>query len=118
MLYARGQYRQPLLPDIHGQAVLMIEYDTTPADGGREMVSAAVTSYVKVESGFMALLMKLASAAVTDKAEIESRRLVRTFARVSRAIEEDPAKVFDQVRRSPDVPQAPLEEFRRLLKVP
>ena len=82
------------------------------------MVSAAVTSYVKVESGFMALLMKLASAAVTDKAERESRRLVHTFARVSRAIEEDPAKVFDQVRRSPDVPQAPLEQFRRLLKVP
>lgn len=118
VLYARGQYRQPLLPDIHGQAVLMIEYDTTPADGGLDMVSAAVTSYVKVESGFMAALMKLASAAVTDKAETESRRLVRTFARVSRAIEEDPAKVFDQVRRSPDVPQAPLEQFRRLLKVP
>ena len=118
VLYARGQYRQPLLPNIHGQAVLMIEYDTTPADGGRDMVTTAVTSYVKVESGFMALLMKLASAAVTDKAEIESRRLVRTFARVSRAIEEDPAKVFDQVRRSPDVPQAQLEQFRRLLKVP
>jgi len=118
VLYARGQYRQPLLPDIHGQAVLMIEYDTTPADGGRDMVSAAVTSYVKVESGFMAFLMKVASAAVTDKAELESRRLVRTFARVSRAIEDNPAEVFDQVRRSPDVPQAPLEEFRRLLKVP
>ena len=118
VLYARGQYRQPLLPDIHGQAVLMIEYDTTPADGGRDMVSAAVTSYVKVESGFMAFLMKVASVAVTDKAELESRRLVRTFARVSRAIEDNPAEVFDQVRRSPDVPQAPLEEFRRLLKVP
>jgi hypothetical protein len=118
VLYARGQYRQSVMPNIHGQAVLMIEYDTTPAGGGRDMVSAAVTSYVKVESGFMAVLMKLASAAVTDKAELESRRLVRTFARVSRAIEDDPAKVFDQVRRSPDVPQAPLEQFRRLLKVP
>src|SRR6185436_8778625 len=39
VLYARGHYRQPLLPDIHGQAVLMIEYDTTPADGGRDLVS-------------------------------------------------------------------------------
>lgn len=118
VLYARGHYRQPLLPNIHGQAVLRIEWDTRPADGGREMVSAAVTTYVKVESGFMAFLMKLASAAVTDKAELESRRVVRTFARVSRAIEDDPAKVFEQVRRSPDVPQAPLEQFRRLLKVP
>jgi hypothetical protein len=118
VLYARGHYRQSVLPDIHGQAVLKIEWDTRPADGGLDLVTAAVTTYVKVESGFMAFLMKLASAAVTDKAELESRRVVRTFARVSRAIEEDPAKVFDQVRRSPDVPQAPLEQFRRLLKVP
>lgn len=118
VLYARGHYRQPLLPNIHGQAVLRIEWDTTPADGGRDMISAAVTTYAKVESGFMALLMKLASATVTDKAELESRRVVRTFARVSRAIEDDPAKVFEQVRRSPDVPQAQLEQFRRLLKVP
>jgi hypothetical protein len=118
VLYARGHYRQSVLPNIHGQAVLKIEWDTRPADGGRDMVTAAVTTYVKVESGFMAFLMKLASATVTDKAETESRRVVRTFARVSRAIEEDPAKVFDQVRRSPDVPQAALEQFRRLLKVP
>jgi len=40
---------------------------------------------------------------------------VRNFARVSRAIEEDPAKVFDEVRRDPGVPQAELERFRRLL---
>ena len=118
VIYARGKYRQTLLPDIHGEAVMMIEYETTPAAGGREFVSAAVTSYVRVESAFMAVLMKLASAAVTDKAETESRRLVRTFARVSRAIDEDPAKVFDVVRRSPDVPQAELEAFRRLLRVP
>jgi hypothetical protein len=118
VVYARGQYRQPLLPNINGEAVVMIEYDTTPAGDGRDLVSAAVTSYVKVQSGFMSFLMKLASAAVTDKAEVESRRLVRVFARVSHAIEEDPAKVYDEVRRRPDVPQSELEEFRRLLRLP
>lgn len=118
VIYARGKYRQTLLPDIHGEAVMMIEYDMAPTDGGRDMVSAAVTSYVKVDNGFMKFLMKLASAAATDKAETESRRLVRTFARVSRAIDEDPAKVFDEVQRRPDVPRAELEEFRKLLRIP
>jgi len=80
-------------------------------------VSAAVTSYVKVDSGVVAALVKLAMGAATDKAALESRRLVRNFARVSRAIEENPAKVFDEVRRDPGVPQAELEQFRRLLGI-
>jgi len=117
VLYARAQYQQRLLPDIYGDAVVMIEYDMKPTDDGRDLVSAAVTSYVKVDSGVVAALVKLAMGAATDKAALESRRLVRNFARVSRAIEEDPAKVFDEVRRDPGVPQVELEQFRRLLGI-
>ncbi len=117
VLYARAQYQQRLLPDIYGDAVVMIEYDMKPTDDGRDLVSAAVTSYVKVDSGVVAALVKLAMGAATDKAALESRRLVRNFARVSRAIEENPAKVFDDVRRDPGVPQAELEQFRRLLGI-
>jgi hypothetical protein len=115
VIYARAQYQQKLLPDIYGDAVVMIEYEMKPTEDGRDLVSAAVTSYVKVDSGVVAALVKVASAAAADKAALESRRLVRNFARVSRAIEEDPAKVFDEVRRDPGVPQAELERFRRLL---
>ncbi len=115
IIYARAQYQQKLLPDIYGDAVVMIEYDMKPTDDGRDLVSAAVTSYVKVDSRVIAALVRVASAAAADKAALESRRLVRNFARVSRAIEEDPAKVFDEVRRDPGVPQAELERFRRLL---
>jgi hypothetical protein len=117
VIYARAQYQQWLLPDIYGDAVVMIEYDMKPTDDGRDLVSAAVTSYVKVDSGVVAALVKLAGAAAADKAALESRRLVRNFARVSRAIEENPAKVFDEVRRGPGVPQAELEAFRRLLGI-
>ena len=117
VLYARAQYQQRLLPDIYGDAVVMIEYDMKPTEDGRDLVSAAVTSYVKVDSGVVAALVKLAMGAATDKAALESRRLVRNFARVSRAIEENPAKVFDEVRRDPGVPQVELEQFRRLLGI-
>jgi hypothetical protein len=115
VIYARAQYQQKLLPDIHGDAVVMIEYDMKPTDDGRDLVSAAVTSYVRVDSAVVAALAKVVGTAAADKAALESRRLVRNFARVSRAIEENPAKVFDEVRRDPGVPQAELERFRRLL---
>jgi hypothetical protein len=115
VIYARAQYQRTMLPDISGDAVVMIEYDMKPTDDGRDLVSAAVTSYVKVDSSAIAALVKLAGSAATDKAALESRRLVRNFARVSRAIEEDPAKVFDEVRRDPGVPKVELEAFRRLL---
>jgi hypothetical protein len=117
VLYARAQYQQRLLPDIYGDAVVMIEYDMKPTDDGRDLVTAAVTSYVKVDSGVVAALVKLAMGAATDKAALESRRLVRNFAHVGRAIEENPAKVFDEVRRDPGVPQVELEQFRRLLGI-
>lgn len=117
VVHARVQYRQKLLPEIHCTAVVMIEYDTIPSEDGRDIFSAAVTSYVKVESSVIAALVKLASTAVTDKAALESRRLVRNFARVSRAIEQDPARVLAEVSRDPDVPQAELAGFRKLLGI-
>jgi len=40
---------------------------------------------------------------------------VKLFAKVSRAVEEDPAGVYAKLRDRPDVPRAELEEFRALL---
>ena len=61
--------------------------------------------------------MKLASGAAQRKADLEARRLMRTFARASQAIDENPAGVYEQLRQRPDVPQRELEEFGRLLNV-
>ena len=54
-------------------------------------------------------------AAATAKAEKEAKSFVRLFTRVSRAIEENPARVSEAVRQRSDVPAADFEEFRRLL---
>src|SRR5207245_7123530 len=51
------------------------------------------------------------------KADLEARRLMKTFARASQAIDENPAGVYEQLRQRPDVPQRELEEFGRLLSV-
>ncbi|MGH7342183.1 MAG: hypothetical protein ACREKH_16960 [Candidatus Rokuibacteriota bacterium] len=115
VMYARGAYRQTLLPAINGEAVAMIDYEITPTDGGRDVVHATVSGFVKLDSGFLAVAAKIAGPIAQRKADLEARRLMRTFARVSQALETDPVDVYERLRQRPDVPPRELEEFARLL---
>jgi hypothetical protein len=117
LMYARGVYQQRILPDIHGQAVVLIDYGLRPEPDGRSTISAAVTGFVKLDSRLLELASRLASSVARAKGEKEARRLVRLFARTTRAIEAEPAAVYEQVRRSPGVPAGDLEGFRRLLNL-
>jgi hypothetical protein len=117
LMYARGVYQQRILPDIHGQAVVLIDYDTKLATDGRSTINAAVTGFVRLDSRILNAASRLATSVATAKGEKEARRLVKLFARATRAIEADPAGVFAKVRQSPDVPAPALEGFRRLLTV-
>jgi hypothetical protein len=118
LMYARGVYHHKILPDIHGQAVVVIDYGTRPAPQGRSLITAAVSGFVKLDNKILAMASKLATSVATAKGEKEARRLVSLFAKTTRAIDADPAAVFDKVRQHPDVPAAELEEFRRLLNLP
>jgi hypothetical protein len=118
LMYARGIYQQRILPDIHGQAVVVIDYEAQPAPQGRSLISAAVSGFVKLDSRILALASKLATSVATAKGEKEARRLVQLFAKTTRAVDADPAGVFEKVRQRPDVPARELEEFRRLLSLP
>ena len=113
--YAHGQYQSGLLPSIRGQAVVVIEYGLSPTADQRSLISSAITGFVKLDSRIVALAGMLAGSVATAKAEKEAKRLVKLFAKASRAIEENPAHVHEAVRQRPDVPPAELEEFRRLL---
>lgn len=117
LMYAKGIYQQRILPDIHGQAVVLIDFDTEPAGGGRSTISTAVTGFVRLDSRILNLASKLATSVASQKGEKEARRLVKLFARASRAIDADPAGVFAKVRQSPEVPARELEGFRRLLNL-
>jgi len=118
VMHARGYYQPSFLPSIHGQAVVVIEYGAQPAADHRSLISTAVTGFVKLDSRFLAVAGRLAGAVATAKAEKEAQRLVKVFARASRAIDENPAQVHEQVRQRQDVPSGDLEEFRRLLHLP
>lgn len=117
LMYARGVYQHRILPDIHGQAVVLIDYETRSAGAGRSTINASVTGFVRLDSRILNLASRLARSVATAKGEKEALRLVKLFARVTHAIEADPVGVYDRVRRSPDVPARELEGFRRLLDI-
>jgi hypothetical protein len=118
VLYARGQFEPKVLPEIHGQAVGTIEYAFRRDEAGRTVVATTASGYLQVDNRALNALAKVAAPMVQAKADKEAGYLLRTFARVTRAIDEDPARVYELVSERPDVPRVELEEFRRLLRLP
>jgi hypothetical protein len=117
VMYARGQFKQGVLPAVRGDAVASIEYQLTPTAGGRSIVQAVVAGAVRLDSQVMAVAIKVASDIAQRKAEREARRLIKVFAKVSRAIEERPREVYEALRNRPDVPAADLAAFAALLNL-
>ena len=117
-IYAQGRFEQSLLPEIRGQAVATLEYSFRPNGGGLTVVATAASGYVQVDSSFLNALGKFAAPFVQAKADREAGFLLRTFARATRAIVENPAQVYQRVSERADVPRQELEEFRRLLRLP
>ncbi|MGH8650298.1 MAG: hypothetical protein ACREUP_13505, partial [Burkholderiales bacterium] len=117
LMYAQGAY-QSALPDIKGRAVVALAYRFQPAPPGRPQVSTTLTSFVQIESAVIRAIGRMGGSLVQKKADREARQLLRVFAKVSRAIEDNPADAYARVREHPDVPKPELEEFRKLLRVP
>ncbi|HYB44625.1 MAG TPA: hypothetical protein VEL75_22815 [Candidatus Methylomirabilis sp.] len=117
VIYARGQHKVAILPPIYGEAVVMIDYRFAPAPDGRDLVKTAVTAFVKLDNRLLAAALALGSSIAAKKAQSEARGILKLFAKVSRAIEEDPANVYAKLREYPGVSEAELEEFRPRLRL-
>jgi len=118
VMAARGVYQHRIFPDIHGQAVVVIDYGGQPGADGRAQIQTTISGWVKLDSGVLSWAARLAGSIAQAKADKEGKRLVRVFARTTRAVEESPAQVYETLRQRPDVPPRELEEFRRLLNLP
>jgi hypothetical protein len=118
VMHAQGEYQHRLLPNIRGQAVVVFNYAALVGADSRHAIQTAVTGFVKLDSRILSAAGKLASAVANAKADREGRQLVKMFARTTRAIEDDPAGVYEQLQRQPAVPLRELDQFRRLLKLP
>ncbi len=117
LLHAQGAY-QSALPDIRGRAVVALVFKFQPAPAGRQQIVTQLTSFVQIDSAVVRTIGRMGGPLVQKKADREARQLLKVFAKVIRAIEDNPAYVYARVREQPDVPKAELEEFRRLLRVP
>lgn len=115
VMWAIGEYKKTLLPRIRGEAVTMIEYDMSPVGNGRSLVRPTVSGVLRLDSRLVSLALNAASTVAQRKADREARRLMKVFARVSRALDENPTGVWEQLRQRPEVPRPQLEEFGRLL---
>jgi hypothetical protein len=117
LIQAQGAY-QSALPDIKGRAVVALSYKFQPAAPGRQQVLTTLISFVQIESGVVRAIGKMGGPLVQKKADREARTLLRVFAKVCRAIEDNAADVYARIKERPDVPRQELEEFRKLLGVP
>jgi hypothetical protein len=112
---SRGAYRHPGLPAIHGEAVTIIEYTAAPRPDGKSLIRSTMSGLVRLDSRMLALALRPVAGVAERKANRTAHRLVRKFAKVSRALDADPRAVHERVRRQPDVSAPHLEEFGRIL---
>src|SRR5262245_47449904 len=118
LYHARGTYDQRYLPEMRGEAVALFEYGFTSDGAGRTVVATRATGYLQVDNKFLRTLGRIAAPFVQSKADKEAGQLLRVFARASRAIEDNPAQVYQKVSERPDVSRQELERFRQLLGLP
>lgn len=115
VIYTRGQHQEALLPTIHGEILLIIDYHYVPGTQSREQVKTNVTGFIKLDSRILSGAITLARPIVQQKADREARGLVKLLAKVSRAVWDDPAGVYAKLSERSDVSRAELAEFRALL---
>lgn len=118
VVYARGVYESEWLPTIHGQAIVAIDYTVTPAPDGRHLITPTVTGFLHLDNRLADAAARMAGAVAQRQADKKARRLARTFAKTTRAIEADPAGIYALVKAVTTAPTEDVEAFRRLLDLP
>ena len=113
--HLRGTYQPRYLPSIRGEAVAVFEYVATPAPGARLHITPALTGFIRLDNPVIALASRLLHDVATARAERIARRFVDDVARTARALEAEPARVLEELRRRPDAPAREVEEFAQLL---
>jgi hypothetical protein len=107
----------PRLRVMYARGVVTIEYAVRPAADGKSLIAATVSGFVKLDNSVLNAATKLATPVAQAKADKEARTLVKVFAKVSRAADERPEALVQDLARQPDVDPTDLAEFRRLLGI-
>jgi hypothetical protein len=112
VVYARGRYEQSVLPDIRGQAVILLHYAGGPGPSGRPALATSMEVFAQLDS---AVLSSLAGSIAKTKATSEARHVLRMFSRLSTHLDLRADEVLAELARHPDISKTELEGFRRVL---
>jgi hypothetical protein len=112
VIYARGRYEQSVLPDINGQAVIMLRYAGGPGSNGRPMLTTSMEVFAQLDS---AVLASLAGSIAKSKATSEARHVLRVFSRLSTHLDLRADEVLAELARRPEVSKTELAGFRKVL---
>ena len=113
VVYARGRYEQSVLPDIRGQAVILLRYAHGPGPNGRPALATSMEVFAQLDS---AMVATFAGSIAKSKATSEGLHVLKVFSRLSTHLERRADEVLADLGRNPDVSRADLDGFRRLLK--
>ena len=112
VIYARGRYEQSVLPDINGQAVILLRYVPGPESNGRPVLTTSMEVFAQLDS---AMLTSLAGSIARSKATSEARHVLRVFSRLSTHLNLRADEVLAELARRPEVSKPELEGFRKVL---
>src|SRR5262249_46886522 len=108
VLYARGHYEQSLMPDIRGQAVIVLRYATRTDHKGRPGLATSLQVFGMLDSK---VLSRLAGAIAQDKAALEARRVLKVFSRLTTHLDRRLDEVLAELQRNPDVSRPELDDL-------
>jgi hypothetical protein len=112
VIYARGRYDQSVLPDIHGQAVILFRYAWTPGTDGRSTLATSMEVFAQLDS---AVLASLAGPIARSKATSEARHVLKVFSRLSTHLDLRADEVLAELGRKPEISRTDLEGFKKAL---
>lgn len=113
VVYARGRFAQTVLPDISGQAVILVHYTDGPAPGGGPALATSMAVFAQLDS---AMIATFAGGIAKSKATSEGLHVLKVFSRLSTHLERRADEILADLAKNPDVSRADLEGFRRVLK--
>jgi hypothetical protein len=116
VMYLKGEYQHRLLPSITGHVVVRMDWTAAAGPDGKSVIAPIVAAIVKLDNRLMEFAVP--SSVAANKADKEANRLVRLFAKTTRALDDDATGVLQKLRTRPDTPRRELEEFAALLSRP
>ena len=112
VIYARGRYEQSVLPDISGQAVILLRYANGPGPDGRPALATSMEVFAQLDS---AMVATFAGPIAKSKATSEGLHVLKVFSRLSTHLERRADEVLAELARHPEISRPDLDGLRRVL---